>query len=81
MLRSYMNIQYISKWNSCFVLQLKFFRMQMSQTVMQYRLLMTFLDSLSNFCISCTSGRTKLIETTRVAQAHGITGLVFSPAT
>ena len=73
----------IFEWNPRFVLQLKFFRMQMSQTMTQQRLLVTFLDWLFNFCMSCTVGKSMRIETTvgLLAQAHGITDLVFSPAT
>ena len=41
------------------------------------RLLMTFLNSPFNFYMSCSVGRSKGI---RLAQAYGITGLVFSPA-
>ena len=54
--------------------------MQMSQTVMQQRLLMTLVDSLFNFCMSCTFGRTGRVETSS-SGSYGITGLVFSPAT
>ena len=63
-----------------FCLQLKFFRTQMSKRVMRQRLLMTCLDSPCNFCVSCSVGRSKGIPSFRLAQAHGITGLVFSPA-
>ena len=64
---------------SLFCLQQKFFRMQMSQTVTRQRLLMTFLDSLFNFCMSCSVGRSKGIPTSSGSWHNG-TGFYYGCA-
>ena len=55
---------------SLFCVQLKFFRMQMSQTVTRQRLLTTCLDSPFNFCTSCSVGRSKGIPTSCSGSWH-----------